>query len=93
MRTHLIAHAAVPPFDAEIRRVVSDGERKLARSTDGSAGRVRVCNDEGIVYRQIDVSGVDELMFLVRTLAECGYAVSYPRRSFRGQGCDVLVER
>ena len=95
MRTRLIDNASVPTFDAEIRSVVSDGERKLARHHDGGrAGRVRVCNEEGLVYRQIDVRGVEELMFVVRTLAEKGFEVSYPsRRSLCDRGCDVLVQR
>jgi hypothetical protein len=95
MRTRLIDNASVPTFDAEIRLVVSDGERKLARHRDGGrTGRVRVCNDQGIVYRQIDVLGVEELMFVVRTLAEKGYSVTYPsRRSLGDRGCDVLVQR
>lgn len=94
MRTRLIDNALVPTFDADIRQVVSDGERKVARHRDGGLpGQVRVCNDEGFVYRHIDVDGVEELMFVVRTLAERGYDVSYPRRSFLDRGCDVLVQR
>ena len=91
----MICNAVLPPFDAEIRLVVSEGERRLSRHHDGGrAGRVRVCNDQGIVYREIDVQGVEELMFVVRTLVEKGYDVTYPsRRNLCDRGCDVMVHR
>lgn len=82
MKTQLLPDAgAIPLFDEEICRVVTNGAALDTRRADHHPSRVGICNEAGEVYRRVEAGSVDQLVYLLRNLAALGYRVVEPKKN------------